>query len=74
MERSGFSGCLSNVVVNGEVVDFGRPLVSENVAEGCGCDAELCKNGGVCSGTGECDCSPEFVGPNCDKGRHASIQ
>lgn len=66
----GFSGCLSNVAANGEPLDFGSPLASANIAEGCGCDDEMCMNEGVCSETAQCICTPEYTGPNCDKGRH----
>lgn len=64
----GFSGCLRNVLVKGQAVDFGSPVNSSDVTLGCGCDPEQCKNDGACSETGQCDCSPEFTGPDCTEG------
>ncbi len=63
----GFSGCLRNFEINNEPLDFSTALNASGVSEGCGCGPDVCKNGGVCYGTGQCDCSPEFSGDDCSE-------
>ena len=65
---NGFRGCLRNVMINGEPLDFSDPLTASGLSEGCGCEQNICKNGGVCYGTGLCDCGPEFTGEDCSEG------
>ena len=68
----GYTGCLRNMFINGEVVDFNSPLLQFDVRAGCTrgeCNPDPCKNGGKCYGQGDCDCPIEFSGPNCDQGK-----
>ncbi len=65
-----YTGCLSNVVVGGSLMDFNSPLRSEGVAKGCPplddhCSVTLCPMGdcvGVWNGT---LCSCEEDTPQC---------
>ena len=73
---SPFIGCMRNVRVNGELIDFSSPLLSVDLAPGCGftdaqCDPNPCSNGGKCIGTwgsSTCDCRPQFAGITCKEG------
>ena len=64
---TGFRGYLRNVMVNGELLDFAGPLRDEEVVLGYGC---TCANGGTCVGPEQCDCAPEFTGPDCSEGKY----
>lgn len=60
-------------MLNGEVMDLSSPLMASGVTEGCGCEADLCKNEGTCFGTGQCDCTPEFTGQVCTEGKTSDL-
>ena len=73
---SPFIGCMRNVRVNGELIDFSSSLLAVDLAPGCGftdaqCDPNPCSNGGKCIGTWGsfiCDCTPQFAGTTCKEG------
>ena len=73
---SSFIGCMRNVKINGELIDFSRPLLSVDLGPGCGftgtqCNPNPCSNGGECIGTWGsfiCDCRPQFAGTTCKEG------
>lgn len=68
-----FTGCLRNIQVNSQLLDFSDPLLESSVTLGCQftdaqCSPNPCENGGRCIGTWEsfvCECSPQYSGPNC---------
>ncbi len=66
----GYSGCLRNIFVNGEVLDFSSPLLSSDIrlCVSNECMLEPCENGGQCFDKGRCDCPIEFSGATCDQG------
>ena len=76
-----YTGCIRNVQINGELLDFSDPLAEVSVIEGClctGCEPNPpCKNGGRCAGywgtNFVCDCTPRFAGQSCDKGMHLIV-
>ena len=71
-----FSGCIRNVLVNDELIDFSETLAELNLGDGCRfadaqCDRNPCGNGGTCVGVWGgyyCDCVHAFAGTNCTKG------
>ncbi len=71
-----FTGCMRNIIINGQLLDFSEPLEEEGVVGGCGftdphCNPTPCKNGGECTGTwssSACDCTPFFKGSTCIDG------
>lgn len=75
---SSFIGCMRNVRVNGELIDFSNPLLAVDLAPGCGftdaqCSPNPCSNGGKCIGTWGsfiCDCTPQFAGTTCKEGKN----
>jgi len=68
-----FVGCLRNVLVNGQLLDFSAPLLESSVLPGCGftdaqCSPNPCSNGGRCIGMWEsffCECPPQYSGRTC---------
>ena len=73
-----FVGCMRNVMVNGELIDFASPLMSVDLGPGClfadtQCDPNPCFNGGRCIGSWTsfaCDCKPQFAGTTCKEGSY----
>ena len=65
-----------NVRVNGELIDFSHPLLSVDLAPGCGftdtlCNPNPCSNEGKCTGSWGsfiCDFKPQFAGTICKEG------
>ena len=72
-----FEGCIRNVRLNTELVDFSEPLFESNVGSGCQsnrCSETTCKNSGQCLGTMtnfDCICSSSFAGTDCTQGQLA---
>eukprot|EP00731_Ephydatia_muelleri_P030787 Em0022g301a len=68
-----FVGCMRNVRINGELMDFASSLLSQNVTTGCGytdvqCQAKPCMHDGRCVGSWgghTCDCKPRYSGDTC---------
>ena len=73
---SALTGCLRNLVINGEYQDFSEPLYQQHVETGCAftdsnCNTDLCHNGGVCKGEWagfDCVCPTDFKGDSCQEG------
>ncbi|XP_071944831.1 basement membrane-specific heparan sulfate proteoglycan core protein-like [Antedon mediterranea] len=69
---TGFIGCVSQLVIEGEKVDLGGDALSQVGVTSCQvCEDNPCLNGGVCSESGtevgyQCSCNPGFVGDNCE--------
>ena len=75
---TGFTGCLRNVQVDADLVDFGSPIEQDGVdLDTCAllddlCHPEPCSNGGTCVGLGDtfrCRCPVRFSGETCDEGK-----
>lgn len=70
-----FIGCIRNVFVNDDMIDFSEALAKENLSDGCRfadaqCDTNPCANDGTCVGvwgTHYCKCTPAFAGESCTK-------
>jgi len=65
----GFSGCMRNVTVNGQLLDLEDFLDQQNSARGCesGCGSDTC-GGGACIPRIDaytCICPPQKTGENC---------
>ena len=80
-----FTGCLRNIQVSSQLLDFSDPLLESGVTLGCQftdaqCSPNPCENGGRCIGMWEsfvCECSPQYSGPNCTQCKlppHKDIQ
>ena len=72
-----FTGCLRNVRVDEDLVDFGNPIEQHDVdLDTCAlldvpCQSSPCSNGGTCVGLGDsfqCRCPVRFSGETCDEG------
>ena len=73
---SPFIGCMRNVRVNGELIDFSNLLLAVDLVPGCGftdtqCNPNPCSNGVKCIGiwgSFMCDCKPQYSGTTCKEG------
>lgn len=75
--KQGFTGCIRNVVHNGQMFDLGSPGSYSNSAQGCNYAEDLCKANSIRSrcingqcvasyNNARCVCDPGFSGPMCD--------
>ncbi|XP_066955765.1 LOW QUALITY PROTEIN: putative neural-cadherin 2 [Macrobrachium rosenbergii] len=70
-------GCLSHLVINGQLMDLGEPALSKDSVAGCLPQESSCSYGlgacgvrGTCLGglnTPECHCDPGWNGPKCSR-------
>lgn len=68
-----FVGCVRNVRINGELMDFASSLLSENVTNWCSytdihCQPNPCAHDGKCLGSWEsydCSCNPRYSETTC---------
>ncbi|XP_069945504.1 putative neural-cadherin 2 isoform X2 [Cherax quadricarinatus] len=68
-------GCLSHLVLSGQLVDLGEPAYSKGSEGGCHPQEEACPGGsagcgrrGMCAGGlhhPQCECDPGWSGPSC---------
>ena len=73
---SSYTGCIRDVIVNGDYLDFSEPLLQEGSSNGClftdrNCAESACDNSGVCVGHWvgfQCLCSPDYAGNTCSEG------
>ena len=72
-----FVGCLRNVKVNEDFIDFHNPIEQNGTEEGrCTlldgpCLSSPCSNGGTCIGLGDtfqCRCPQQYAGLTCEEG------
>ena len=72
-----YNGCVRNVFVNSQMLDFSAPLMEEGLKRNCiftdhNCQPNPCNNSGQCIGEWEgfnCVCSDEYTGKTCDKSK-----
>ncbi|PFX26969.1 basement membrane-specific heparan sulfate proteoglycan core protein-like isoform X2 [Stylophora pistillata] len=76
--KSGFVGCLSYLVVDGNVVNLGDPVDRVGLEDCDLCETRPCKNGGTCEEVPGawgfvCSCRPGYSGRTCqDAGQQCS--
>ena len=78
---SPYIGCIKNVIVNDQYLDFAVPLLKEGLSTGCqytdqNCNLNTCNNSGLCVGQWEgfnCLCTPHYKGDICDQSNYYII-
>ena len=78
---SPYIGCIKNVIVNNQYLDFAVPLLQEGLSTGCqytdqNCNDNTCSNSGLCVGYWEgfdCICTSHYKGDTCDQGNYYII-
>ena len=70
---SGFTGCIRNIIDNGDMYDLEKPIRQWRTNTGCrvtGFSCPTCRNQGYCdpqmNRPGKCICYPGFHGENCE--------